>query len=260
MKIVELTLLGMLAFTGWTLGLREAAASETQFPELDGQSLFGQDFSSRLFSAASGDDCVSQLESFHKTLTSPAELAETELTLARILCSRTGMVDPAKSLLWYDRALVRNLPPEARAKQFILRGNMHERLAHPREAVADYVRGLLICLQFNLPAKWPNFDGGGRLQPPPLNDSLGEGDHAATERLAARQQAADYRAEMEMIRREQALLMQRYYYVEAIKRVQNAAKLSDADLREIGGKLTNQEDRLDEVIRRVQEPNPRPWP
>ena len=54
--------------------------------------------------------------------------------------------------------------------------------------------------------------------------------------------------------------MQRYYYIEAIKRVAKANKIEDADLREICEKITNRKERIDEVLRRAKEPNPRPWP
>ena len=77
------------------------------------------------------------------------------------------------------------------AKQFIFRGNMHERLEHHEEALADYVRGLMTCLQFNLPDSWPNQDGTGKLQPPPLNDGPDFADgRTAAQRLAEHEQAA----------------------------------------------------------------------
>jgi len=135
---------------------------------------------------------------------------------------------------------------------------MHERLDHHEKALADYVRGMLICLQFNLPSTWPDQDGTGKLQPPPINDF--DGERSAAQRFAERQQAADYRRESEMIRREQDLLQARYYYVEAINRVLKAERLSEPDLRPIAEKLTNRKDRVDELLRRVREPNPRPWP
>jgi hypothetical protein len=48
--------------------------------------------------------------------------------------------------MWYDKALMRELPATSLAKQLILRGNKHEQLDHHEQALADYVRGLLVCL------------------------------------------------------------------------------------------------------------------
>lgn len=241
----------------------KSAASETEFPEFEEQSLFSPGFLAVVSNAARAEDPVARLEELHKTLKNPAEQAEVELALARILCSRTGMVDPAKSILWYDKALVRNLPTVTLARQFILRGNMHERLGHIQEALADYVRGVLICSQFNLPSIWPDHDSTGKLQPPPLDNSVNvepEAGRDAKHRMADQQRSADYRIEAQAIRRDQDLLMSRYYYIEAIKRVQEHAKLSASDLQTTTEKLTNRKDRVEEILRRVREPNPRPWP
>ena len=201
-----------------------------------------------------------KLEAVYRKFTHPAEQVETELTIACVLCQRTGFVNPAESIQWYDKASVRDLPATALAKQFILRGNMHERLEHHEEALADYVRGLMTCLQFNLPDSWPNQDGTGKLQPPPLNDGPDFADgRTAAQRLAEHEQAADYRRESEMIKGEQDLLRHRYYYVDAIKRVMKQKRLSEPDLRAIAEKLTNRKDRVAELLRRVRGPNPRPW-
>jgi hypothetical protein len=52
----------------------------------------------------------------------------------------------------------------------------------------------------------------------------------------------------------------RYYYVEAINRITKVKQISEPDLPAIAEKLTNRKDRVDEVVRRVREPNPQPWP
>lgn len=251
----------MLAAAFWLGHVVSTIAFETDLRGFESFSLVSPTFFRELDAANRASQPVAELEALYQKFNGPAEQAEIELTIARVLCQRTGLVDPAESIRWYDKALVRDLPPTALAKQFILRGNMHERLKHSEEALADYVRGLLICLQFNLPDTWPNRDGTGKLQPPPINSGLDfNGERTEAQRLEQRQQAADYRRESEMIRREQDLLQQRYYYVDAIKRVQQHEQRSEATLRAIAEKLTNRKDRVDEVLRRVREPNPRPWP
>ena len=236
-------------------------ALETDFLGTESLSLFSPTFFRELDAANRASQPVPRLEALYQKSNAPAEQAEIELTIARVLCQRTGLVNPAESIKWYDKALVRDLPPTALAKQFILRGNMHERLNHSEEALADYVRGLLVCLQFNLPDTWPDRDGAGKLLPPPINSGQDFTDERAeAPRLEQLQRSADYRRESEMIRREQDLLRQRYYYVDAIKRVQQHDQRSEESLRAIAENLTNRKDRVDEVLRRVREPNPRPWP
>jgi tetratricopeptide (TPR) repeat protein len=251
----------LLAVAFSMLHVTNAIAIETDLPGIDDQSLFSPTFFSALDAANRAGDPVPQLEAVHQKFRTPAEQGETELTIARVYCQRTGLVDPLKSIKWYDKALVRNLPATALAKQFILRGNMHERLGRHEEALADYIRGLLTCLQFNLPESWPNQDGTGKLRPPPRSDGPDlVGEQPAEQRLAERQQAADYRRESEMTRREQDLLQARYYYVDAILRVMKTKQLVETDLRAAAEKLTNRKDRVDDLLRRVRKPNPRPWP
>ena len=161
-------LLAAVAFS--LLPAQRAIALQTDLPGIDGQSLFSPTFLVELDAANRAGDPLPPLKAVYKKFGSPAERAETELTIACVLCQRTGFVDPAESIKWYDKALVRDLPATALAKQFILRGNMHERLGHDEKALADYIRGLLVCLQFNLPDAWPSQDGTGMLQPPPINN------------------------------------------------------------------------------------------
>jgi hypothetical protein len=205
---------------------------------------------------------IPQLETLYKKLNEPAEQAETELTIARIYSQRTGFVNYARALEWYNKALVRlGLPLTALAKQFILRGNCHETLKQPEDALTDYARGLLVCLQFNLPKQWPSLDDKGKLPLPSLNDGFDfNGQPSSAKVQANRQIYSDYMREDAMNRQEQNLSMLKYYYVDAIKRVLEQEKWTEQNLREIAEKLTNRKDRLDELLRLAREPNPRPWP
>jgi hypothetical protein len=81
--------------------------------------------------------------------------------------------------------------PATLAKHFILRGNVHEVLKQIDEALANYVGGLVICLEFNLPDEWPTDDGDGKLKPPPINSGFDDRDVA--ECLADRQRMVDQR-------------------------------------------------------------------
>lgn len=240
-----------------------AIGSETDLPIIQEQNLLPYSFLSKLEAARDqSTNPIPQLEALYKTLTAPEEQAETELTIAHISSDRTGFVDFARALEWYDKALVRpGLPPTALVKQFILRGNCHEVLKQPQDALSDYVRGLLVCLQFNLPKQWPPLDGKGKLPLPSLNDGFGlNGQPSPAELQTNRQIYSDFMREDRMNRQERDLLMQKYFYVEAIKRLLGQEKWTEQNLRDIAEKLTNRPDRLDELLWLAREPNPRPWP
>jgi hypothetical protein len=240
----------------------EAIALETDYLETERLSLFSPTFINELDLANRSTDPVGQLEAVYRRFTRPAEQLETELTIARLLSQQKRFVNRAESLTWYDKALMRELPAITLARHLILRGNTHEQLDHHELALADYVRGLLVCLQFNLPDVWPQRDDGtGTLRLPPIDSRMdSDGDKTEIQHLAERQRKLDYDRDFEMTRREQFLLQQRYYYIDAIKRVLKSRELSEAALRDLAAGLTNRKDRVEEVLRRVRAQNPRPWP
>lgn len=257
------TYLYNVAIALWLVLAASVIGSETDLPIIQQQNLLPSSFLSKLAAARDqSTNPIPQLKALYKTLTEPAEQAETELTIARISTDRTGFVDFARALEWYDKALVRSgLPATALAKQFILRGNCHEVLKQPEDAMADYVRGLLVCLQFNLPKQWPPLDGKGKLPLPSLNDGFGLNGQPSPAKLQTNRQIySDFMREDRMNRQERDLLMQKYFYVDAIKRVLGQEKWTEQNLRGIAEKLTNRQDRLDELLRLAHDPNPRPWP
>ncbi len=138
---LAVAILAAVAFS--MLPAESTIALETDLPEIEGQSLFSPTFRIELDAANRAGNPVPQLKAVYQKFKNPAEQAETELTIACVYCQRTGFVNPAESIKWYDKALLRDLPATALAKQFILRGNMHERLEHDVKALADYIRGLL---------------------------------------------------------------------------------------------------------------------
>ena len=101
----------------------------------------------------------------------------------------------------------------------------------------------------------------GSASEPPLNDSPEfNGQPSPGELQTSRQIYSDYMREDRMDRQEQDLLMDKYAYVENIKRLLGQEKWTEQNLRETAEKLTNHKDRLDELLRLAREPNPRPWP
>jgi hypothetical protein len=188
------------------LPIAGAFGLETEHQGMDDESVFSKNFRVELVAAEDAKTPVAQLEALLRKFTRPSEQAELELTIARLLCQRTGLVDPAKSIQWYNKALARELPATVLAKQFILRGNMYEQLKLHDEALADYVRGLLVCLQFNLPKTWPEESREGKLQGAPIRNGFDDRDEF--QRAEDVQKNADYRRERTMVRQEQSLLMQ----------------------------------------------------
>jgi hypothetical protein len=119
----------------------EAIALETDYLETERLSLFSPTFVNELDVANRSTDPVVQLEAVYRRFTRPAEQLETELTFARLFGQQARFVNPAESLKWYDKALLRELPAVTLAKQLILRGNKHEQLGHHELALADYSEG-----------------------------------------------------------------------------------------------------------------------
>jgi tetratricopeptide (TPR) repeat protein len=237
-----------------------ANAGELNLQGVDRISILSPEFVKAIAEANHGGPRIQALELLYAKCTRPEEQAEIELTLARIYNQQFHFVDYAKAIQWYDKALVRDLPPKTLATQFILRGNSHESLGHLREALNDYIRGFLACARFNLPEKWPSRQGTGKLSPPALNKFLFDKQAEAAERQGDQSQYADFWRDYQETVDEQEILMKRYFYVDAVKRIAERDKLSESQLREIAEKLTNRQERVEELLRRVREPNPQPWP
>ena len=238
-----------------------ALGQESHLKGADGESLVGGGLTAEIAASRRGTNVAQDLETLYRKCRNSQEQVEVELTLARFYGQTTGFVDYAKAVEWYDKALVRQLPLTAAAEHFILRGNCHEILKLPAPALADYVRGLLVCLHFNLPEFWPERDRPSKM-PQPMMGSFMDGDAARTAARIEenRRVQADFQRNRTMTDEEQVLLRQRYYYVDAIKRVLAHEKWGESDLRAAAERLTNRPDRLEELLQRVRGPNPRPWP
>jgi hypothetical protein len=243
----------LLQLSGWAL--------ETSMMGVDREPLFSKEFLQELTTCRKDSNPIERLTELHSKSTKPEEQAEIELSIARIYNQITGYVDYGKAVEWYNKALVRDLLPIALTEQLILRGNSHESLGHDGDALKDYIRGLLACLRFRIPAKWPQRTSEGRLQPPPRNSRLEFGSKPNPEQIQnEKEQYADYWRENRSVDVEQQVMRSRYYYVDAIKRIMARSGMTEKKLRDAAEKLTNQQDRVEEILRRVREPNPRPWP
>ncbi len=255
----------MWALAAFCMGFMLSSVSDALELDLRGvgeNGLFAEKFVKELNEANAGPDRIAKLEAIYANSTNDEERAEIELEIALIYNQQSGFVDHAKAIEWYDKALVRRLPDTTQAREFILRGNSHEALQHYPEALNDYIRGLLICLRYNLPAKLRGSAEGQKTlgpRPPFGNDVLPPPKPSPAEEAAERQTWADYDRDRRAINEDEQFLRFRYNYVRAIKQMVATGKFSEPDLRKAAERLSSQEEKIEDVLRRVREPNPRPW-
>src|SRR4051812_13450388 len=87
----------------------------------------GKPFGERV-SAAVKSESVEDLEALYQQTADDDLKGKIELRLAMIFNQRTGKVDFTRSITWFDRYLLRDLPDRQLADLFILRGNCHKSL------------------------------------------------------------------------------------------------------------------------------------
>jgi hypothetical protein len=213
--------------------------------------------------AAAGVDqsdpsCIAKLEAMLSQFTRDEEQAEIQLSLGVIHGQRTGLVDPAKAVLHFTEALHYELPPTVRTRVFVWRGNAQEQQEHRRAALMDYIRGLLICTQFDLSHGWP-------ADPPRLSEDTRE--ETAVDPSSSRgtevrtgPASAEYLLQSRLIRIEREMLMHRFYLVEAVKRVTTKEKLSGRDLDKEIAFIVSDSRRARQISGWCASENRRPWP
>jgi hypothetical protein len=223
---------------------------------------FSDDFK-KAYAAAGVDQsdpsCIVKLEAMLRQFTRDEEQAEIQLTLGVIYGQRTGLVDPAKAVPHYTQALRYELPPSVRTGVFVWRGNAQEQRGRNRAALMDYLRGLLICTQFDLSHGWP-------ADPPRLPEDTRE--ETAVDPGAGREaeprtrpgRGGEYLLQSRLVRIERTMLMHRYYLVEAVKRVAAKDKLTAEDLDKEIAFIVSEPRRAREIRAWCASENKRPWP
>lgn len=183
------------------------------------------------------------------TYTNEIETAELDVSIGMLYNQRTGLVDPAKAIEHFTKALGHTLPDETYIEIILLRGNSREQLKQTTEAMQDYLRGLLACSYYDLSGEWPV------IQSAPEGTYLSrEPDPANDERLR------DYHRYRKSVEFKQFLLMQRYYLIDAVKRVANNRPADGSNNAESLGKLTPDASRAAVISDWLQSENKRPWP
>lgn len=176
------------------------------------------------------------------------ERTELEVTLGMIYNQASGFVDPSKAVEHFTDALRRDLPEQTRSKILLLRGGSREQLKKLSEARDDYFRALLECSYRDFSGGWPqtaepnvNFA---------VNSQVQENIDASLDYLRYRKSIAD----------QEFLLQQRYYLIDAIRRVTKMNPLSEEKITEILKRLSPDSSRYEIIQKWLRSDNPRPWP
>jgi hypothetical protein len=178
----------------------------------------------------------------------PEEQAVLELSIGLAYGQRTGVVDPAKAITHFSRALEFNLPEKTYIEICMWRGNSYEQLQKYPEANRDYLRGLLACSYRDLSGGWPEIASSTV----PIYMNSDDPNNA--------QRVKDYQRYREAIDLKRFLLRQRYYLIDAIKRVQVDGSIDDKALEKTVNELTADKSRYAVIIGFVKSENKRPWP
>jgi len=176
------------------------------------------------------------------------EQAELELSIGLTYNQRTGVVDPAKAISHLSRALEFNLPERTYIEICMWRGGSYEQLKKYPEALRDYLRGLVACSYRDLSGGWP----GVLASTVPIYMNS---DHPENP-----QRVRDYQRYRYAVDLKQFLLRQRYYLVEAVRRVQADGAIADQTVEKAVNELTPDTSRYQIISGLMKSENRRPWP
>jgi hypothetical protein len=183
-----------------------------------------------------------------KKYTKPEEQAELELSIGLVYSQRTGVVDPAKAIIHLSNALQFSLPEETQISIFSWRGGSQEQLQRYELALRDYLRGLLACSYYDLSGEWPEIK--------PSNLPIG----ISSDDPENGQRRRDYQMYRTATNLKRFLFMQRYSFIEAVRRVQKNGAIAEVQVRSILKELTPDESRYDIMVGLIKAENKRPWP
>ena len=248
MNAISRLLVFALACGTWSI---PAFALHSGLADAKGECIFSKDFIRDYDSAQTLVDKVQSAEPLLKLLKKyrkTEEQAELELSIGLAYNQRTGVVDPAKAVIHLSNALKFHLPEKTRLQIFMWRGNSLEGLKKHDEALQNYLRGLLACSYYDLSGEWPEIKSSNV----PIYTNSDDPENA--------QRVRDYQRYRKTIDFQRFLFMQRYYLIEAVKRVQTNAAIDEDQVRKVLKELSPDTSRYDIVIGFIKSENKRPWP
>ena len=181
------------------------------------------------------------------------ELASLDISIGVNYSQITGVVNFTNAALYFTKALdYENLPDQTLLQVLEWHGNSLEQIGKVDEALKDYLRGLLGCSYYDLSGGWPEI-----LMPKvglsaKVGISINSPDPENSQRLK------DYNHYRRCLDFQQFLLMKRYYFIDAVKRVRQGK--SDHDLIGILENLWADSVRIQKIIDALKAENKRPWP
>lgn len=240
-----------VVLVGTVLCVSTAFALHSGLVAADGECIFTKEFIQHYETAQKSVDTLKSAEPLLALLTKyrkPEELAELELSIGLVYGQRTGVVDPAKAVTHLSRALEFNLPERTYIEICMWRGNSYEQLKKYPEALRDYIRGLLACSYRDLARGWPEV----LASTVPIYMNSDDPENA--------QRVRDYHRYRDAVDLTQFLLRQRYYLIEAVKRVQADGAIADQTVEKTVKELTPDTSRYQIISGFVKSENRQPWP
>ena len=180
--------------------------------------------------------------------TNSAELAELEVQIATCYEQRAETLNPSNAVVHYTAALEYDLPDRGRIRVLSWRGSALVQLGKVNDALKDYLRGLLTCTYYDIPADWPDILGS-------KVTILMSTRSFDPENSVRAKDYVEYRRQLDF---QQFLIMQRYSLIDAVKT--NRKGKSDQELIKIMDALSPDSKRVEKIIELINSENKRPWP
>jgi len=127
---------------------------------------FSKDFTAAYLAATKipfSTSSVYRLESMLAIYQQPEEQAELRLTFVKIYNQWGCFINHSKAVEQLGAALSFKLAPTVKAQALQWRGNSYEKLKQRDDAAGEYIQGLLLCLEYDLPTRAPTLPPVGRL-------------------------------------------------------------------------------------------------
>ncbi len=242
------TVLGVLL-----CGVFQAGALVTVENRMEVPDLFSDAFK-RDYAAAVHSGDTNALIAFEKMLSQyklPHEQAELETVIGMRYGQTRGLTNHAKAAEHLGKALTFELPPTVRLEIHLRRGNSYERLKRNQEALTEYLKGMVICLNYELPQSKPQVQAVSAYHWLRVGDDP-DGRTAFQKYMAERKRKIEARNKAVF---ELKLADLRFYVIEASKRVGSDAN----NVRSVAKTTVSDEARVQKLVELFSAPNKRLW-
>ena len=190
---------------------------------------------------------VEPLIALQQRYTNLTEQAWLEISIGLDYNQRTGVVNPSNAVIHFNAALEYDLLPEkTRIEILMWRGSSIEQLHKPTEALKDYLRGLLECSYYDIPAGWP------QILSPKVQIYMSSFDPENSVR------ANDYNRYRKQLDFQRFLVQYRYTFIRGVKQVRQGK--SDHEILEMLQAISPDSNRNTKIMESLKSENKQPWP